>query len=191
MPLLPLQLLWINLLTDGFPALALGLDPVAPRVMNRPPRAAGARILTGRRVGILGGRAAWITAAAVGSVAVVRGAGGSWEEARTTMFTVLVVAHLLYAFVVRLLGLGPDARIRLGGLLANRWLVAGVGFALALQIATVLWPPARTLFQTVPLAASTWALVAALGFGSVVAIAAVARRSLRRETLRSPVRAGG
>jgi Ca2+-transporting ATPase len=68
-PLLPLQLLWINLLTDGSPAIALGVDPVDPSLMARPPRSPRSRLLSARRLRILLGRAVLIAAAAVGAAA--------------------------------------------------------------------------------------------------------------------------
>jgi magnesium-transporting ATPase (P-type) len=101
-PLLPLQLLWINLLTDGLPAIALGVDPVDPSLMARPPRSPGSRLLSARRLRILAGRAVLIAAAAVGAAAITRYAlGEPWEQTPTVMFSVLVGAHLLYAFVAR------------------------------------------------------------------------------------------
>jgi calcium-translocating P-type ATPase len=179
-PLLPLQLLWINLLTDGLPALALGVDPPTPGLMRQPPRPPTARLLGARRLRLLAGRGALIAAASVASLFIARDLFGEpLAHARAVMFTVLVVGHLLMAFVAR----GPDplaaAPARLGlpaRLLGNRWLLAAVGAGVALQAATALWPPARGLFATAGLSAREWALVAAAGIAPLLAMAAVRPR---------------
>jgi P-type Ca2+ transporter type 2C len=179
-PLLPLQLLWINLLTDGLPALALGVDPPTPGLMRQPPRPPAARLLGARRLRLLAARATLIAAASVASLFIARDLFGEpLAHARAVMFTVLVVAHLLMAFVAR----GPDplapAPARLGlpaRLLGNRWLLLAVGAGVTLQAATALWPPARGLFATAALSAREWALVAAAGVAPVLAMAAVRPR---------------
>jgi len=150
-PLLPLQLLWVNLLTDGLPALALGIDPVDPGLMRRPPRPPGERLLRGARLSVLSIRGLLMGASAIASLAVARFAWGeSWPHARAVMFTVLVGAHLLYAFVARL----PTRR-------SNPWLLGAVAGGLALQAATVALPVARPVFHTAFLSAREWLLVAA------------------------------
>jgi P-type Ca2+ transporter type 2C len=154
-PLLPLQLLWINLLTDGMPALALGVDPVDPSLMRRPPRPRAARLLAWSRLRLLTGRGALIAAATLGALLAARGwLDAPWDRARAVMFTALVVAQLLYAFVVRRGSGGP---------LANRWLLLAVGAAFAAQLLIVVWPAAHQLFGTVALTAQEWLVVAVAG----------------------------
>ena len=149
-PLLPLQLLWINLLTDGLPALALGSDAVDPGLMRRPPRSPDQGLLTRSRMTLLSARAAIMGAAAIGALAVARfGFDHSWHDARATMFTVLVAEHLLYAFVAR----RPTRGL-------NLWLLAAVAGGILLQLAITLWPPAREVFDTAPLSREGWLLVA-------------------------------
>src|SRR6266581_1105191 len=131
-PLLPLQLLWINLLTDGLPAVALGVDAPDPWLMARAPRRREDRMLGPGHVGLLAGRAMLIAAASVASLAIARFAWGqSWEAARSVMFTVLVVAHLVYAYGVR----RPGTR-------RNPWLIGAVFGRIALQLLVVSWPVA-------------------------------------------------
>ena len=167
-PLLPLQLLWINLLTDGLPALALGSDPPDPELMRRPPRDPSRGILPLRRVGLLSARGLLIASAAIAGLVVSRFAwDGSWDRARGVMFTVLVVAHLWYAFVVR-------GRV---GILSNPWLVGAVLMGVALQVGVVTWEPARDLFGIDALGLREWALVAVLGV--LPAAGMVALRRLR------------
>jgi calcium-translocating P-type ATPase len=181
-PLLPLQLLWINLLTDGLPAIALGVDPVDPALMARRPRSPGSRLLSARRLRILAGRAVLIAAAAVGAAAITRYlVGAPWEQARTVMFSVLVGAHLLYAFVARrpdpvaapTAGPTPWHRPAI-----NRWLIAAVGAGMALQAVLLLWPPGRVVFDTVRLDPRAWSLAGLLAVAPA-ALMLLARR-LRR-----------
>jgi Ca2+-transporting ATPase len=149
-PLLPLQLLWVNLLTDGLPALALGIDPVEPGLMRRPPRPRNERLLRGSRLGLLSVRGTLMGGSAISALAVARFAWDQpWDRSRAVMFTVLVAAHLLYAFVARL----PTRR-------SNRWLLLAVLGGLALQAFVVLFPPARPVFDTAPLGGREWGLVA-------------------------------
>jgi Ca2+-transporting ATPase len=177
-PLLPLQLLWINLLTDGLPAIALGVDPVDRRLMSRPPRSPSTRLLSIRRLRILGARALLIAAAAVGGAALTRfWFGDSWEQARTVMFSVLVGGHLLYAFVAR----GPDPVNRVDGGPArqpvNAWLAAAVGTGLALQILLLTWPPARLVFDTVALTPPSLVLAGVLAVAPAALMWVAGRRA--------------
>ncbi|MGH2659549.1 MAG: cation transporting ATPase C-terminal domain-containing protein, partial [Actinomycetota bacterium] len=87
-----------------------------------------------------------------------------WAHARAVMFTVLVVAHLLYALAVRRPTAQPPSLRRL---VSNRWLLGGVALGLALQIVAVLWSPARSVLGTAPLSAREWALVAVAGITPV------------------------
>jgi Ca2+-transporting ATPase len=165
-PLLPLQLLWINLLTDGLPALALGIDPVAPDVMRRPPRRRGEPLLSVRRLQRLGGRGLIIAAASVASLAVSRLLWEeSWARSRALMFTVLVTAHLLYALAV-------------GG--RNRWLYSAIGSGIALQVAVVLLPVAQPIFATAALDLREWVLVLVAGVLPTAIIAGFGRAKTDR-----------
>ena len=165
-PLLPLQLLWVNLLTDGLPALALGVDRADPRIMARPPRAPGTRMLPARRIGLLAARGGLLAASSLGALAFSRFVlTGPWPRARTVMFSVLVVAHLLYALVVRRPGTPT-----------NRWLLAAIGVGIALQVAIVAWPAAHAVFDTTSLGVREWLLVAAGGVAPAAVMGLIRRR---------------
>jgi calcium-translocating P-type ATPase len=167
-PLLPLQLLWLNLMTDGLPALALGAEATDPEIMRRRPRAPKARIVTSHRLLVLGARGLLIAATALAALLIAHEAWGEpWEHARGSMFSVLVGAHIFYAFAVR-----RDDGARP---LANRWLVGAAGFGLLMQLVILAWPPAQVLFDTAPLSVEEWALVLALGPVPFVLMAAGAR----------------
>jgi Ca2+-transporting ATPase len=152
-PLLPLQLLWINLLTDGPPAIALGVDPVDPSLMNRPPRGRTETLLAPSHAARLYARSLLIAAVAVGGLMLSRFVWhDSWTQARTLMFTVLVTAHLLYAYAVRRRGTGR-----------NPWLALSVAGGIGLQVAVLAWPAATSLFGMEAMTARYWLATAALG----------------------------
>jgi Ca2+-transporting ATPase len=167
-PLLPLQLLWINLLTDGLPALALGFDRPRDDLLRRPPRLRTTELLTGRRVSILAIRAVLLAGGAIGALAITRVADGTWEAGRTVMFMTLVIAHLLYAYVVRLPSPAPNPR-----------LAAAVGLGLLLQSGTVLGP-ARDLFGVVPITPANWLTALVAGLVPVGLLALYERTALAR-----------
>ena len=147
-PLLPLQLLWLNLLTDGLPALALALDPVEPGVMERPPRSRASTILGLRRLAVLASRGALLAGGAMTSLVVARYVWDEpWEHARALMFTTLLVAHLLYAVVVHEPGRAGWVRLR------NRRLLLVIAAELLLQSAIVAIPAAHDVFATASLSA--------------------------------------
>ncbi len=158
-PLLPLQLLWINLLTDGPPAIALSLTPPAHGLMRRPPRRRDDRLLGGRRFARLSVRALMIAGPVLGSLVFARFAWDEpWARARVVMFSALAVAQLLYAFVAAGWGQGDG-----GASGSNRWLIAAVGLGIVLQVLVVSVPAAHGIFGTAALSLREWLLVVAAG----------------------------
>ncbi len=161
-PLLATQILWINLLTDSAPALALGVDPPPDDVMQRPPRRADDRVID---------REMWIGIVWVGLVMAIAtllaldlglpgglvGDGGDIETARTMAFTTLVVAQLFNCFNAR-----SDRRSAFARLFVNGWLWAAIALSLTLQVAVVHLPFLNEAFGTTPLSASDWLVCIAL-----------------------------
>ena len=178
-PLLPTHILWINLVTDGLPVLALAADPAPPDVMRRPPT--GSRVLldTPQQVRLLG-RGAILAAATLSAFAYAHLlAGAPWPRVRTVGFTALVTVQLAYALTMRRTD-GHRA-----SLLGNRLLTASVSVSLLLQVAVVHTPLGRKLFVTVQMTGLDWLAVAA------VTVAVLAWFGLRREVTDSSVTCAG
>ncbi len=162
LPLLPVQILWINLITDGFPALALAVDPADPDTMKRPPRDPQARLLDRERmlaVGLQGSVMALTTLAVFWVALSVRGEDVS--SARTMAFTTLVLVQLLHSFSCR------HERYSLFriGVTGNRALMSAVVLSALLQVGILLSPWGQELFRLVPLQGDEWLVM--VGFGIV------------------------
>ncbi|MDQ0092484.1 cation-translocating P-type ATPase [Paeniglutamicibacter psychrophenolicus] len=162
LPLLATQILWINLVTDSGPALALGMDPEMGDVMARPPRKLTDRIL-GRRMwaGILGiglvmGLASLVTIDVFLPGGLVNGSG-SLDVARTAGFTTLVLAQLFNAFSSR-----SGTASAFHRLFVNKWLWGAVLAAAALQLAVVELPLLQRAFGTASLNPMQWAVCIAM-----------------------------
>ncbi|HEY6549288.1 MAG TPA: cation-translocating P-type ATPase, partial [Vicinamibacteria bacterium] len=164
-PLVPTMILWMNLLTDALPALALGLDPPAPDVMRRLPRDPRTPAITPRM---------WLDIAGIGTVmalftlavmdlALPGGlltwsglAPGPPERAQTLAFTTLVLFQLWNVFATR-----SEEKSAFASLFTNPWLWLAVLVSLALQVLAVEWGPLQRAFGTVPLSLDEWLLCGA------------------------------
>ena len=160
-PLLAIQLLWVNLVTDSFPALALGADPIQGDVMEQPPHKREEGVFSG---GV--GFAVAVEGCLVGALALLAYTIGraffDYDPAapaigRTMAFCVLSLSQLVHSFNMR----SEHSVLKLG-LLSNRKLVAACGFCAFLMVSVVLFPPLSALFQTTALTAFQWLIVAAL-----------------------------
>ena len=177
-PLLATQILWINLLTDAAPALAIGVDPPPDDVMRRPPRRLRDRVIDREMwIGIL-----WIgiVMAVVTLVALDLGLAGGYlggsgeiEQARTMAFTTLVLAQLFNCFNAR-----SDRASAFHHLFTNRWLWGAIALSALLQIAVVELPFLNDAFDTTPLAIGDWLIC--VGLASVVLWADEAKKLFER-----------
>lgn len=166
LPLLPVQILWINLVTDGFPALALAIDPKDPDLMRRPPRPPAERFLTKERFLILFVQGSFLALITLGAfVYCLYGMDLNLDRARTLTFTILVLAQLFHAFNNR-----SDRRSLFEiGILTNKPLLGAIALSGTLQAAIMLTPPLHPIFNVVPFDAEHWLL--ALGIGILPLIA--------------------
>ncbi|MBL0292451.1 MAG: cation-translocating P-type ATPase [Betaproteobacteria bacterium] len=186
LPLLPTMILWVNLVTDGFPALAVGVDPPDAELMGRRPRATDEAVVTRRMW-------AWI-----GVAAVVMGVGtllvldaglpgglidgdGEVREARTMAFHTLVLFQLFGVFCIR-----SDTAPIGHQLFANRWLWLSLLAALGLQAAVLGVPALRLAFGTTGLSVRDWLTCLAVASTIVLAseiVKAMWRRVDRRAAM--------
>jgi Ca2+-transporting ATPase len=154
-PLTAKQLLWINLLTDVFPELALAVDPAEGDVLLRPPRASDARLVNRSEYRRIGGDAAVITLASLVSYAVGLRRFGPGPASSTMAFLTLTAAQLLHAIGARSAALSLLAGRRLP---PNKYMGAAVAGGMALQLAAGIAPPIRQLLGAAPLSVGDAAL---------------------------------
>ena len=175
LPLLPIQILWMNLVTDGIPALALAVDPKAPDLMKRPPRQPDGRLLDGRRLFAIGGEGLILGMIALGAFSYsLYGLHQNLEQARTVVFTVMVVVQLVHAFNCR------NERLSLFqiGVGTNRALLGAFLLSIAMQVAVLTLPVVSLVFKVAPLPIEDWALMGAMGVLPLVIMEAI--KVLRR-----------
>jgi P-type Ca2+ transporter type 2C len=165
-PLSPVQLLWINLLSDVVPALALAMEPAAPDLMTRPPRDPEEPVIPAAELGSLARDASLIAASAFAAQAAAARLGGSARSGQTVGFSSLVAAQLFYAFACRSRR-GPvlaDPR-----LLSNPLLLGSIGASFAAQATVLFVPGLRNLFGP-PLSILDFAISVAAGAVPLIAI---------------------
>ncbi len=180
LPLLPIQILWMNLITDGLPALTLGMEPPGRDVMARPPRDAHRPVITlarGVRIVVYG--ALFALAISAGFAWELFSRGATIDDARTVAFCIACFGQMLFAFGCRsdhliFWQLGPRS---------NRALLSAIAVSTVLQLATVLLPAGRRIFGTASLRWEQWALIAAL---SLVPITVLELSKLIRGRHRRP-----
>ena len=162
LPMLATQLLWINLVTDAAPALALGIDQPTDDLMARKPRRAGARLIDTRMwidVFLIGTVIALVTLLTIDMYlpgGLIEGSH-TLKTARTAGFTVLVFACLLNCFIAR-----SDTTSAFSKLFSNPWLWGAITLSLVLQVAVVHIGFLNIAFGTTALAPEQWLLCAAM-----------------------------
>ncbi|AFU72152.1 haloacid dehalogenase [Bifidobacterium asteroides DSM 20089] len=181
-PLLATQLLWINLLTDAAPALAMGVDPQTDDLMDRPPRSINDRVidrdmwvdiiyiglvmalvtLIGMDMHLSGGLFTDRSVQAIGHEAQIR-------EARTMGFTILVFAQLFNALASR-----SSRKSAFQGLFSNPWLWGAIGISILLQLLVIYVPFLGEAFGTVPLQPQAW--LECIALASLVLVASELRK---------------
>ena len=165
MPLVPVQLLWLNLVTDSLPALALGVEPVEEGVMEEKPRDARESLFTPAfawRLAWQGGMVGALTLAAyLLGEHVLPGGGGA--TANTMAFATLTLCQLFHAFDVR----SEHHSLFHIGVFSNKAMNKAFLAGLAMQLAVLCLPPLQAVFDTVPMTGEQWACVLALAAAPV------------------------
>ena len=185
-PLLATQLLWINLLTDAAPALAMGVDPMTEDVMNRKPRKLTDRVIDGAMwgdiiyIGIimavvtLVGMDTHLTGGLFTDRSVdAMGHDAQMVEARTMGFTILVFAQLFNAIAAR-----SHLQSAFVGLFSNKWLWGAIGLSIVLQLLVIYVPFLNTAFGTTPLPPMAW--LECIGLAFFVLLASEVRKIFLR-----------
>jgi Ca2+-transporting ATPase len=166
-PLAAIQILWLNLVTDGLPALALGLEPPERDIMERPPRPPREAVITPARGALI--LAHGVIVAAVSLVAFWWSWGGDparLPHARTVTFCVAAFSQLLFAIGCR------SDRVTAWelGFFTNPWLLGAIAVSVLLQVAVVTLPYAQDVFQVGAEPGRDWLLVAGLSLVPVTLI---------------------
>ncbi len=181
LPLLATQILWLNLITDSWPALAMGIDPPTDDVMARKPRHMNERVIGLRmwagvfEIGLVIAVVALLTMDIYLPGGLIAPIGGTREiaNARTAGFTVLVMAHLFQCLNAR-----SETTSAFKNLFVNPWLWGAVALSALLQIAVVNLPFLNLAFGTVPLALDQW--LTCLGMASLVLVYSELRKLVFR-----------
>ena len=159
-PLLAIHLLWVNLVTDSLPAIALGLDPVDADVMNLPPVKKHSSLFSGglwQKIGTQGIMIGLLSLIAFGIGAVYYNSDGTYIAGRTMAFAVLGISQLVHAFNMR-----SEGSIFLINLWSNKYLVYAFFAGLALQVFVIMQSALSAIFRVQPLSAAQWLIVAML-----------------------------
>ncbi|MHA2179341.1 MAG: cation transporting ATPase C-terminal domain-containing protein, partial [Candidatus Thorarchaeota archaeon] len=175
LPITAIQILWLNLATDGFPALALGVDPPETGVMDRPPRKPGAKMMDRGMVSfiVIAGFTAFLASVTVfmwslvtygGWIPGLTGPAVDWTtapwnnvlaHARTAVFASVVCFELLFVWNCRD-EYHPVWRTEIRG---SKVLMGAVALSVVLTLFTIYFPPMAVLFQTVPINAIDWGVI--------------------------------
>ncbi|MBX7232821.1 MAG: cation-translocating P-type ATPase [Caldilineales bacterium] len=183
LPLLPLQILWMNLVTDGLPALALGVEPAEKNVMKRPPYSATESVFGRGMVRFI------IIMGIILSFIAITAAWQLWRLGdpawQTVLFSTLVFSQLAVALGLR----SEDQSLFKIGLFSNRSMVVAVVSTIAPQLLVIYWPVAQHIFDTRPLPAADLALSFGLGLLAFVIVEIwkwVGRMGARRALAAAP-----
>jgi Ca2+-transporting ATPase len=155
LPLLPVQILWVNLVTDGLPAMALGVDNHDKNIMFRPPRFPGESVFSrglSRKIVARGLQIGLSTLAVFSYAYIIK---EDLALARTMAFTTLVFCQLFHVFDCR----SEVSSIMEIGFFTNLYLIGAVSCSVIMQLSVLYIPVLRTVFATVPLLPADWTIV--------------------------------
>jgi Ca2+-transporting ATPase len=174
-PLKPIQLLWLNLLTDAFPALALGMEKREPDIMKRPPRDPDEPIMNKRMKWQIAIQSTFMTVAVLGVFVYALNFENGIQTARTYAFTTLIFSELLRAYTSR----SETFSVFKIGFFTNKYMVGGTIISFLLLLTVIYVPYLRSVFDTTFLSFHDWDIIVAFGLVPFIA-AEVSKVFLRR-----------
>ena len=165
LPLFPLQILWMNLVTDVFPALALAVEPASDEAMNRPPRSSHASFLSKRFLFLIGWQSAMLAAIALAAYAWALRKYGPGSHARTIALFALVFVQLGHTFNCR-----SRRRSAFVGIFRNRFLWVAAVVVVLLQLSAVYLAPLAAVLGTTQPSQTDWILIVSGGLLTIVIV---------------------
>ncbi len=184
LPVLPVQILWINMTTAICLGLMLAFEPKEPDIMQRPPRDPAQAILTRELLLRIVLVATLMLAGGFSVFLWELSSGAPQAEARTAATNVIVMVELFHLFNCRRL----RGSVWSVGLFSNPWANSGVVAMVLLQVLFAHWPPLNALFHTSPLSVGAWLRTVAIGVGAALVVALEKKWRQRRATLRQKQR---
>ncbi|MFH1019276.1 MAG: cation-transporting P-type ATPase [Pseudomonadota bacterium] len=166
LPILPVQILWINMTTAGFLGLALAFEPKEPGIMLRPPRQPNAPILSHSMIFRITLVSFLMLGAAFGIFSWELSGGATLAQARTAAVNAFVMVELFYLFNCRSL----DKSVFQLGFFSNLWVLGGVAAMTLVQVAYTYLPVMNRLFQSAPVDLGVWGRTVAAGLAVFVII---------------------
>ncbi|MDR2183757.1 MAG: cation-translocating P-type ATPase [Clostridiales bacterium] len=167
-PLLAIHLLWVNLVTDSLPAIALGLDPVSDNIMQGRPKTSRTGLFNRKlwqRIFLEGAMIGMLSLIAFGVGVTYFDMGDSVAYGRTMAFATLSISQLVHAFNMR-----SETSILRIPIFENRYLVGALFIGIALQASVISFAPIAGIFRVVPLPAEGWLVVAALSLLPIIIV---------------------
>jgi len=172
LPLLPLQILWVNLVTDVFPAMALAVEPASRETMQRPPRSPQAALLSRRFVFLIVWQAAMLAVITLVAYWWALGAYGAGSHARTIALFALIGVQLGHFLNCR-----SRTRSAFEGLFRNPFIWVATAIVIGLQLMAIYWSAVASVLDTVPLNREDWYVI---GFATIAPIVIVEITKLAR-----------
>jgi len=174
-PLKPIQLLWLNLLTDAFPALALGMEAKEPDIMEKPPRNPNEPIMDHRMKVQIAIQSIFMTMAVLGVFTFALNTSSNLQVAQTYAFATLIFSELLRAYTSR----SETLSVFKIGVFSNKYMVGGTFISFLLLLLVIYVPALREIFDTVELSIYDWDIIVLFGMIPFIA-AEVSKIFLRK-----------
>jgi cation-transporting ATPase F len=166
LPILPIQLLWINMVSAAVLGVALSLEPKEPDLMSRTPRNPKAPILSGTLIWRIVLVSLFILAGAFGLFEYELARGASLAEARTVAVNVVIFVEIFYLFNARSLTRSPTQL----GFFSNPWAIGGAILMALIQLLFTYAPFMNTLFNSAPISLALWLDVLAFGLAAYIIV---------------------